>query len=200
MDREKHITHPALTRRQFLTRHAVGGAGIAWLLREKNLHAQSIAARASEAKNDPIFPLKISESRRYLVDSQGKPFLLLGDTPWFLQKLPLEIFGDGSQTRDFINVSDVVNATVAALESDLTSRAFNIASGKETTILKLAEIMQGISGLQREFKFSPPRTGDIARSLADTTKARNELGLTAGTSLHDGLETTIQWLAKKSRT
>jgi len=55
-----------------------------------------------------------------------------------LRRLPLRIFGDGSQSRDFIYVADAVEATVAALEKPLLNRVFNIATGRETTILKLA--------------------------------------------------------------
>jgi len=54
------------------------------------LHAADAAANASDVKSDVVFPLKVSENRRYLVDAKGRPFLLLGDTPWFLQKLKLD--------------------------------------------------------------------------------------------------------------
>jgi hypothetical protein len=74
-------THSLLTRRRFLAHQgmAIGGMALAPLLR----------ATASNS-GGTAFPLKVSESHRYLVDSRGKPFFLLGDTPWFLQKLPLE--------------------------------------------------------------------------------------------------------------
>ena len=113
-----------------------------------------------------------------------------------LQQKPLEIYGDGSQTRDFIYVSDVVDATVAALEKNLRDRVFNIASGTETTILELAKTIQRIAESRSELKFCPPQTGDIARSIADTTKAQNEMGSTARTPLHMGLSATTKWLAE----
>ena len=117
-----------------------------------------------------------------------------------LNRQPLQIFGDGSQTRDFIYVSDVIDATVTALEKNLKSRAFNIASGKEITILELAKTMQEIIQAGSELKFSPSLAGDIARSIADVTRARSELGFIAGTSMKDGLSTTVQWLAQGVRT
>ena len=113
-----------------------------------------------------------------------------------LQQKPLQIYGDGSQTRDFIYVSDVVDATVAALERNPQSRVFNIASGREITILELAKTIQKIIQTQSELVLYPPRSGDVARSLADVTKARNELGFTAGTPMEDGLSTTIQWFGR----
>jgi len=109
-----------------------------------------------------------------------------------LNKQPLQIFGDGSQTRDFIYVSDVIDATLAALEKNLKSRAFNIASGKEVTILELAKMMQEITQAESELKFYPPPSGDIPRSIADVTKARSELGFIATTPMRDGLTATIQ--------
>lgn len=114
-----------------------------------------------------------------------------------LNQQPLQIYGDGSQTRDFIFVSDVVDATITALQKKLKSRVFNIASGRETTILRLADSIQRIAGSRSELKFCPPRTGDIVRSLADATRARHELGLITRTPLDDGLSKTIQWLREK---
>lgn len=78
------------TRREFLARHSaiVGGAALAALL-PRDVAADSRPALATDA-GDVAFPLKIGDNHRYLTDSQGKPFFLLGDTPWFLQKLPLE--------------------------------------------------------------------------------------------------------------
>ena len=116
-----------------------------------------------------------------------------------LQQKPLEIYGNGSQTRDFIYVSDVVDATVAALEKNLRDRVFNIASGTETTILELAKTIQRIAGSRSEIKFCPPQTGDIARSIADTTKAQNEMRSTARTPLQMGLSATTKWLAETDR-
>ena len=114
-----------------------------------------------------------------------------------LNHQPLQIFGDGSQTRDFIYVSDVIDATIAALDKNLRSRVLNIASGAETTILELAKMIQEIAKSQIESKFSPRLAGDIARSVADITRARNELDFAPRISLADGLSATIQWLAQK---
>jgi UDP-glucose 4-epimerase len=117
-----------------------------------------------------------------------------------LKEQPLEIFGDGSQTRDFIYVSDVVDATLAALEKNLRNRVFNIASGHETSILELARTIQRIVGSQSELKFCPPRTGDIARSFADIAMGQKELEFAAKIPVDDGLSTTVRWLAQEPRT
>jgi UDP-glucose 4-epimerase len=109
-----------------------------------------------------------------------------------LRRQPLTIFG-GSQSRDFVYVNDVVNATIRALLGTFQSRVFNIATGTETTIRKLAETMQGLVGRRSAVKFLPSRLGDPYRGVADITKAHRELGFNPRTSLRDGLSETIQW-------
>jgi len=115
-----------------------------------------------------------------------------------LRRLPITIFGDGSQSRDFVFVTDVVDATIAAVEKPLRSRVFNIASGRETTILNLAEKMQEIAGVSSQLRFESPRKGDIRRSVADISRARSELGFFPRSSLHDGLTATIQWFCHRN--
>lgn len=115
-----------------------------------------------------------------------------------LRRLPLRIFGDGSQSRDFVFVADAVDATVAALEKPLRSRVFNVATGMETTVLRLAEKMQDIAGVSSQLRFERPRRGDIIRSVADTTRAQSELDFRPKAALDDGLSATIQWFARKN--
>ena len=83
MSRQGPTTHSLLTRRQFLAHQGMAISGVA-------LTPLLLATAGNSSSNDIAFPLKVSENRRYLVDSRVKPFFLLGDTPWFLQKLPLE--------------------------------------------------------------------------------------------------------------
>jgi UDP-glucose 4-epimerase len=110
-----------------------------------------------------------------------------------LRGQPLTVFGDGSQSRDFVYVKDVVDATISALQGSFQSRVFNIASGTETTVLELANTMQELAGRLSELKFRPPRLGDPYRGVADIAKARKELGFDQRTSLRDGLLETIYW-------
>jgi len=114
--------------------------------------------------------------------------------------LPLTIFGDGSQTRDFVFVGDVVDATILALERAPRSRVFNVASGTETTILELARMMQQIvdPGASPDFRFEPPRQGDVHRGVADITRVGTELGFVPATTLCDGLSRTIQRFAHEA--
>lgn len=116
-----------------------------------------------------------------------------------LRRLPLPIFGDGLQSRDFVFVKDVVDATMLALEKPLRSRVFNIGTGTETTILNLARIMREAVGLSSDLRFHPPRIGDSRGGMADISKARDELGFIPTTSLRDGLSTTLRWYQQNRR-
>ena len=110
-----------------------------------------------------------------------------------LRAQPLTVFGDGSQSRDFVYVKDVTDATIRALQGSFQSKVFNIASGTETTVLELAKTMQELAGRLSKLKFRPPRLGDPYRGVADIAKARKELGFDQRTSLRDGLLETIYW-------
>jgi len=110
-----------------------------------------------------------------------------------LHHLPLIIYGDGEQTRDFVNVRDVAQANYKPAMSQVVSGAFNIASGYSITIERLAELMLGASGIQVKIEHGPPRQGDVRFSLADISAARLALGYEPTVSLKEGLEESFQW-------
>lgn len=92
--------------------------------------------------------------------------------------------GDGEQTRDFVSAQDVVKATLLALNSQQASGVYNIATGKETSINQLANLLIEISGQKHiQPTYGPPREGEIRRSVADIRKARTELGFVPETDL-----------------
>ena len=112
-----------------------------------------------------------------------------------LKNEPLVIFGDGKQTRDFIYVKDVVKANVLVAESKRANgRVFNVATGKQTSILELAQKVIGITGANASIVFGKPRPGDIRHSLADISEIR-KLGFEPEWSLEDGLKKTVEWYA-----
>lgn len=115
--------------------------------------------------------------------------------PIFLDRLgrsePLPICGDGSQTRDFTYVGDVVRGLLRAAEvPGISGRVFNLAGGKPVSVLDLARVLApGTPPV-----FLPPRKGDILHSYADPTAVRETLGFVLETSLEDGLSATVQWM------
>ena len=109
---------------------------------------------------------------------------------------PLVIFGDGKQTRDFIYVKDVVKANLIVAESRRANgRVFNVATGKETTILELAMKIIEITGTTSSIVFDKPRPGDIRRSVADVSEIK-KLGFEPEWSLEEGLKKTVEWYSK----
>jgi UDP-glucose 4-epimerase len=111
---------------------------------------------------------------------------------------PLEIYGDGSQTRDFIHVDDLVRAIDSAARTlAIGGEIFHIATAHETTIAELAELLirvlarHGVSGVQ--LRTAPARAGDVRRNFADTSKAAARLGWRAEVSLEQGLAGVVQW-------
>jgi UDP-glucose 4-epimerase len=109
------------------------------------------------------------------------------------QKEPLSIYGDGSQTRDFVNVHDVVEAVLASMKSsDSEGEVFNIGSGKPTSINELAKTILELAGVDLEIRYEKPRAGDIKDSYADISKAKKFLGYEPKVSLRDGLRVLLE--------
>ena len=104
------------------------------------------------------------------------------------------IFGDGTQTRDFIYVGDVVAANLAAAGSDATG-SYNVGRGEETSVLDLVEALRDVAGGQTlDVEHAPPRPGEVQRNALDASRAREVLGWEAGTDLREGLRVTLQSL------
>ncbi len=101
------------------------------------------------------------------------------------------IFGDGTQTRDFIHVSDVVRANLLASTADIQgAHALNIGAEAQTTVLELANTIRGLLGAIAPPKHVPARAGDIEHSRADIRRARELIGFEPGLSLTEGLART----------
>ncbi len=111
------------------------------------------------------------------------------------KKEPPIIFGDGTQTRDFTFVKDVVQANVLAAESQAEG-VFNIACGRQITLNDLADQIMKAVGIKMEKVYENPRTGDIKDSLADISSAREKLGYEPKFDLNSGLGETIRWFQK----
>ncbi len=103
------------------------------------------------------------------------------------------IYGDGSQTRDYISAIDVTSSVLRSLESD-RGGVYNVGTGTETSVVELYEAIQRASGIHRAAEFAPPRLGELQRSVLDPSLAARELGWTAERSLADGLAETWSWI------
>ena len=105
------------------------------------------------------------------------------------------IYGDGSQTRDFTYVKDVVQANIRAMESDAEG-VFNVAYCKRIDLNELAYQIMEITGITVPLVYEPPRTGDVRDSLADIRRAQEAFGYAPEYTVRRGLEETIAWYRK----
>ena len=113
-----------------------------------------------------------------------------------LHGMPIRIFGDGEQTRDFVNVRDVAQANFKAALSRGVSGAFNIGSGTRITVNRLARLVREASNSNTVIEYAPPRPGDVRDSLADISAARASFGFQPETSMEAGLADYWQWASR----
>jgi UDP-glucose 4-epimerase len=112
---------------------------------------------------------------------------------------PLTVFGDGTQTRDYVFVRDVARANLLAatatvpLNGDPNAGAFNIGTGRETSVLELAKLMGDALGQKPGIRHAEPRAGELQRSALDAAKAARVLGWRPVHSLEDGFRELVAW-------
>jgi UDP-glucose 4-epimerase len=108
---------------------------------------------------------------------------------------PPLIFGDGTQTMDFLDVRDIARANVLAMKAEVSDEVFNVADGSETSLLELAEMLAKVMGrpdLRPEFR-EERKVNPVARRLADTEKARRLLGFETTIAMEQGLADLVAW-------
>lgn len=110
-----------------------------------------------------------------------------------LHNEPIQIYGDGEQTRDFVHVADIVHANIRAADSKGVSGAFNIASGKSVTINRLVEMITKNSKNSVKIEYGFNRPGDVLHSLADLSLAKQKINYNPSIDLEQGIDEYIQW-------
>lgn len=104
----------------------------------------------------------------------------------------ITIHGDGTQTRDFVHVQDVVDANVRAAITPHVGKAYNIGTGTSVSIFELAETIRDVTNSDSEIIHTDARPGDIEQSHADVTKAKTELGYVPNIELKYGINTLVE--------
>lgn len=107
------------------------------------------------------------------------------------------VYGDGEQSRDFIHVDDVVRANRLAAERDVSGDVFNVGRGVGVTVNDLVDVLNDQLGTALDPVYEPPRPGDVRRSRADITKARDRLGFEPEVSFEDGLDRTLAGIRER---
>ena len=113
---------------------------------------------------------------------------------------PITVYGDGTQTRDFTYVSDVVSATRAAARTDAAvGRTYNIGGGSRTSLREAIEILEEICGGSIETRYEPAEYGDVRDTGAATEQARRDLRFEPSMELRSGLATQLAWTMDEAR-
>lgn len=164
------------------------------------LEAESLLASALEGSGVDFASFRFSNVYGPRQDALGEG----GVVAIFLGRVahdrPLVIYGDGGQTRDFIYVGDVVGAIIAALETSerlarLDGSAYNISTGKRASVLELVGAIRSGARYAGAVEHEAPRSGDIAHSLLDPTRADEVFGWTAHVNLETGIGLTWRWFS-----
>ena len=109
------------------------------------------------------------------------------------------IFGDGTQTRDFTFVDDIVEANVRALEAPANERIFNVCGGSRVSVNDLIQLVGEITGKPLTVQYEPPAKGDALHTLGDNSLAQQHLGFSPKTSLANGVVAQWRWLKETGR-
>jgi UDP-glucose 4-epimerase len=124
--------------------------------------------------------------------------------PIFIQRLlakqELIVYGDGTQTRDFVFVTDLAEGLARAAEVEgIGGEVFQLASGVETSVNTLISLLAEIVGIAPKLRLEPARSGEILRNYSLIEKAQERLGYEPAVKLEDGLRRTCEWFARLPR-
>jgi len=113
---------------------------------------------------------------------------------WGLRGTPLEVHGDGEQSRDFTYIDNVVEANLLAAQApDVGGEAFNVGCGDRTSLLQVIAQIEKLTGRRLERRHHPLRGGDVAHTLADVSKAKRMLGYSPLVGFPEGLRRTVEY-------
>src|SRR6201993_1453132 len=107
---------------------------------------------------------------------------------------PTTIYGDGSATRDYVYVDDVVTAFLCAADAPVTTGTFNIGTGVQTSVTELHQLIAEVVDVSRPPDYVEARTGEVHASALDPTRASRVLGWKPETELTEGIKRTVEWL------
>jgi UDP-glucose 4-epimerase len=118
---------------------------------------------------------------------------------WALRGEPLIIYGTGNQTRDFVEVRDIVNSNLLAMEKGAEG-VFNIGTGVATSVNELARQVINAVDKEVDLGYAPPRHGEILHSLADISRAATYLSFKPAISIEEGVRSYVSWFAAQDAT
>jgi UDP-glucose 4-epimerase len=160
-------------------------------------------------RNDLDFDLNVTSFRMFNVYGprqsltnayQGVLAIFMGHV---LREEPITIHSDGEQSRDFVYISDVVNAWLGAIDEPTTyGQVINLGTGRASSVNQLCDAILRASGQTRStypVQYTPAQPGDMRQSAADITRAQQLLGWSPQVSLEEGIQTTLDWARETLR-
>ena len=115
---------------------------------------------------------------------------------WGMRRQPLEVHGDGEQSRDYTYIDNVVEANCLAAEAPAASGVFNVGCGERVSLLQIIARLETLLGHAVERRHTPSRAGDVAHTLADISRAKRLLGYTPLVPFDAGLERTVDYFRR----
>lgn len=116
-----------------------------------------------------------------------------------LEDRPLDVYGDGSQSRDCTYVDDVVDATIRSGDTRTKSRVFNVGGGTRRPLAEILDVMQEIVGKRARIRYTNVERGDVPHTHADISRSREEFGYNPATPVEEGLRREARWLEEAVR-
>ncbi len=160
--------------------------GLSKLVGEKYLKWFNLAHGLSYAI---IRPANIFGPRQDPLGEAGVISIFLGK---ILEQESLEIFGNGTDTRDYVYVKDIATICTSAMGSK-ENDTFNAGTGKETSLNDLVSVIEKVTSYTPNIKYLPPRPGDVKKIALDINKAKSKLNWTPQTTLEEGIKHTWNW-------
>lgn len=111
---------------------------------------------------------------------------------------PVPIYGDGSSSRDYTFVSDIVRGFLAALDKDWGFEVINLASGRAVALMELLKVLEEVLGVKAVVEWLAPQPGDMPHTWGDVRRARELLGWQPSVSLEEGLAAFVEWYRRRS--
>jgi UDP-glucuronate 4-epimerase len=115
-----------------------------------------------------------------------------------LDRKSIPVFGDGQSLRDFTYIDDLVEGLVRALDRDLGFAILNLGGGKKASVLEMIDLLQKTLGVPAQIEWLPAQVGDVRRTWADITAAREALAFEPRVDLAEGIERFVAWLREQS--
>jgi len=116
-----------------------------------------------------------------------------------MEENEISIYGDGTQTRDFTYIDDVIRANILAAMSNVSGEVFNIGGGNRISLNDLISVIEQATGKKAFVRYTATQKGDVVDTLADNSKARQKLGWEPHVDIRDGISRYVSWIKNQQQ-